>query len=532
MEAAQNDLKLPEGVAPILGDYRLVRFINESAHMVMYHAIQESVDRSVVLQILKPDACADDNLRSEFKKLARAKAGLVHPNVAPVYELLRAGPILFYTGELLTGRNLDQLASAGKEVNIEQLLEIMCIISEAMVTIKGQGIAHRPIKGTDIYLDDENQAHLANLALPAGAPNASQNEGVGLRKFILSLQAIAPKGQAADLLAEMRKLSDEKTLTWQGLLEQAKQARANYQIGKANYSLGAKSLATAFLQRKHRKRRIAITALILCGILFLLSFFFALPEKVTIPPVANPLINVPAGTVTINGEESFVDSFWIDKYEVTIAQYDKFLQAVEVTGSRNYQHQHQPKEKTSHKPAGWDEMLSAAQAGEPYNGQPLTINHPVTLVDWWDAYAYAKWKGRRLPTAAEWRKASAGPKNLRFPWGASPPAGRANLGADYNTNETGGSIDGFILTAPVNFHGEDVSPHGVYGMAGNVEEWTSTLVTHAQFPDRMTPAVCGGSFGSPKGLNLQQSQRADSESEVSPARGFRTASSNEPGAGG
>jgi formylglycine-generating enzyme required for sulfatase activity len=84
-----------------------------------------------------------------------------------------------------------------------------------------------------------------------------------------------------------------------------------------------------------------------------------------------------------------VDDFLIDRYEVTNAEYREFLDHVKLTGDTSMEHPAAPPLK-DHTPKGWD-----------YPGL-ATDDLPVLGVDWFDAYAYAAWKGKRLPTEAEW----------------------------------------------------------------------------------------------------------------------------------
>jgi formylglycine-generating enzyme required for sulfatase activity len=91
-----------------------------------------------------------------------------------------------------------------------------------------------------------------------------------------------------------------------------------------------------------------------------------------------------------------------------------------------------------------------------------TGNHPVTFVSWDDAYAYAQWAGKRLPTAEEWDVAARGLNGRIFPWGNTSEAQRVNV-----NHPDGG-------TAAVGSFADDVSAFKVYDMGGNVMEWTMT----------------------------------------------------------
>ncbi len=125
-------------------------------------------------------------------------------------------------------------------------------------------------------------------------------------------------------------------------------------------------------------------------------------------------------------------TYRIDKYLVTNAQYARFIAA---TG-------HRP-------PSDW-------KNGKIQDGELL---YPVTLVNWYDASAYAKWAGKRLPTEAEWEKAARGTDGRRWPWGNQMDPKRLNT--YYNVGSA----------TNVNTYSNGVSPYGVFDMAGNVNEW-------------------------------------------------------------
>ena len=148
--------------------------------------------------------------------------------------------------------------------------------------------------------------------------------------------------------------------------------------------------------------------------------------------------------------------FWIDKYEVTNIQYQRFLEDTRIYGNK-WAHPNQPADKdhTPYHTYAWALRFSWV-GGNPPKGME---NDPVVLVDWFDAYAYAKWAGKRLPTENEWEIAARGGDGREYPWGNTFYLEKCNVG-DHPTR--------------VGSFPEGASPWGVLDMAGNVAEWTST----------------------------------------------------------
>ena len=134
----------------------------------------------------------------------------------------------------------------------------------------------------------------------------------------------------------------------------------------------------------------------------------------------------------------FVEAYWIDKYEVTNHQY---LEFVEATGHRK-----------PGPPSRYARNLVHLRGP----------NQPVTYVSWNDAIAFCQWKGKRLPTEAEWEKAVRGKDGRTWPWGEGLDGEPANFG---------GADDGYDYTAPVGSFPLDRSEFGVYDGAGNLMEW-------------------------------------------------------------
>ncbi|MDO8136377.1 MAG: SUMF1/EgtB/PvdO family nonheme iron enzyme [Candidatus Brocadiales bacterium] len=143
--------------------------------------------------------------------------------------------------------------------------------------------------------------------------------------------------------------------------------------------------------------------------------------------------------------EVYLGAYYIDKYEVSNAIYWEFLDYIKTTGDHSKCYPGEPKGK-DHTPDKWYE--------DRYYDHP---DYPVVRVDWYDAYAFAAWAGKRLPTEAEWEKAARGTDGRRFPWGDTFSSTRCNWGA------TGPLVIGSYQTGN--------SIYGCYDMAGGVIEW-------------------------------------------------------------
>jgi iron(II)-dependent oxidoreductase len=160
----------------------------------------------------------------------------------------------------------------------------------------------------------------------------------------------------------------------------------------------------------------------------------------------------------------FVTDFWIERHKVTNAEFAEFLDAggwLSPDGERRFDHD--DADARIHRIA-----VHAPQGnGEGFRWRPDTgfERHPVVEVSWFGARDYCRWKGRRLPTEAEWEKAARGDDGRPYPWGAAVPSAElAVYGRPYNA------------TAPTDDRPRGASPYGVHDMVGNLREWTATIL--------------------------------------------------------
>lgn len=132
----------------------------------------------------------------------------------------------------------------------------------------------------------------------------------------------------------------------------------------------------------------------------------------------------------------YLDAYYIDKYEVSVGQYKRFVKAI------------------GYPAPDWDMIRYFSP----------TDDHPITYVSWEDAMAYAKWAGKSLPTEAQWEKAARGGlEGKMYPWGDDLNHDEANyLGV-------GGGDQWDNTTSPVGSF--PANGYGLYDMAGNVMEW-------------------------------------------------------------
>jgi formylglycine-generating enzyme required for sulfatase activity len=171
--------------------------------------------------------------------------------------------------------------------------------------------------------------------------------------------------------------------------------------------------------------------------------------------------------ITIDIDETpthkvYIDGFYIDKYEVTNAEFKKFLKA---TGRKSLLVDPVDKEASYN----WNED----------NYPEGQSDNPVVLVDFEDAKAYCEWKGKRLPTEEEWEKACRGDDGKKWSFGNEEVSGNANT-RELNLKWSG----------PIGSFPKDISSYKVFDMTGNVMEWTESR--YMPYPGTEMRAGFGG----------------------------------------
>ena len=191
--------------------------------------------------------------------------------------------------------------------------------------------------------------------------------------------------------------------------------------------------------------------------------------------------------------EVTVNSYWIDKHEVTVAEFEKF---VNETGY-----------VTEGEKIGWSGVFDTAQGrwtrcdkaswrNPDCGAKKANPNEPVTQVSWADANAYAKWVKKRLPTEAEFEFAARGGLDRnRFAWGNDLKPGGAWVANIWQGRFPSNNLaeDGYVRTSPVTAF--PANGFGLYDVGGNVWQWCADWYR----PDYFATLAANGVARSPQG---------------------------------
>lgn len=476
-----------------LGDYELIEILSEGALTRSWRARQLSVEREVILEIVKKRATANADVIPGFLADIRVKARLQHSAIGHVYEAHTKGSDCYYAREALSGKTLETWLNEGKKLTPLQVVIVLESIADSQIHCESHGFATVPWQVHHLHLSDELELKLVNLAVD-GSPTkqvAEHNKQLLGEIFHDLLDTSGHPGttRTISLLDYMSNEQVEVTMSWELIREYAQTVRQ--QLTSAP--------TTKVVEKKIITSKLPPWAWALVGGLVVIIIIIAAAainsgsrKKITPESIVE---NAPETHVQIRINDK--KSFALGISEVSIANYAAFLEHLDLLPEKlrkTYDHPEQPSEKTNHLPDDWAALLNAAQNQTNWNEVLVTLDCPVVGVDWWDAFAYAKWKKERLPSTREWTQAyrDNDPKAISA-WG---PA-RASL--------------------------EDRTASGLIGMAGNVAEWVEDRSVNPANPlDPIKPVACGGSYLNPGKGHLTR-QWLDSRDVRRPDLGFRTA---------
>jgi formylglycine-generating enzyme required for sulfatase activity len=428
------------------GDYLPQECIAETGTTRTWLAKQASVGRMVLVEELKEGVDSD-----EFIADVRAKAGVEHPLVGSIYEATMENGVCHYAHELLPGETLADRAARGEKIKAQRLVHILRRVAEANIYHESHGNATALLGLDAIHVDKHGVIRLKNLVVAGDrVPDHSQRDVRTLGEALLPILDQHHPGatRCLTLLSWMRGEDVAKPLKWTQIRDYCEQIEQQLAVPSQ-----VVAPPTAAMRPEKKSGFVWVVAVLFVAVIA--GVFLFLPGNRKRATSTAPLpgwVEIEAGRhETPDGARISVPKFMIAACEVTIGDYAAFLETLDILakdgGETAFDHPEQPETKAGHMPDDWENLLRAAKQGGKWGERQINIHTPVVGVDWWDAFAYAKWKKSYLPTQEQW------------------------LGALM----TGAKVPSQVPVSdlqPVNEETQDRTANGLLGMAGSVSEWT------------------------------------------------------------
>jgi len=476
-----------------IGKYELLEFLGGGMSHV-YRARDTAIGRQVAIKILTPEACQDPDAKARFLQEARMAGNIEHENIIRIHDYGEEQGRPFIVMEFLVGEDLRHAIRDKHAGDVANRLRIALDIARALEYIHSQKIIHRDIKPDNVHIDRSGKVklmdfgiakaeglHLTRTGFAVGTPYYMSPEQVRGEPATDSMDIYAFGILLFELLTGQKPVEGDtlERLFFAILNEPLKpgpmvEAGAPAPIVDLVLRCTAKrpegrprsfTEVIAELERVTRKeaapappvarRPVALIGVVIAGVVLAAAaavyFVTRGSPKPPAPITATAPVKKELATVLetetgqmvlvsagpfLAGEDRHSESlpaFYIDRTEVPNSAYARFCQA-----------------KQRPLPPGF-------AADHP--------DYPVVGITFVDAQEFAKWAGKRLPTALEWEKAARGIDGRSFPWGNEADPGRAN------TAERQAGL------LPVSTFSVGESPFRTLNMTGNVWEFVDDLKT-------------------------------------------------------
>lgn len=483
-----------------LDGYELRELLFDSGYVKTFLAFQTSIKREVLLTLVNVHNDMPEVVDS-FIESAKAKAQRQSALICAVYEATRVGNSAYYVQELPPGESLDRILLRGYSFSPLELARILRDLASAQAFYEESNLNVSSWTPECVFITPKGDARFLNQVEPGFRPEGvtQRDEALVGHYFSFLVSAGAPGAtRVATLCSWMRGEEDApRGMNWAMARDLAESIIQ--QLGAGDRSSTTSCPSSRPVPNK------SLVGFVLTGVAILVvggaclylwqsggsAVVVDVPKKILYPLSGKDQEIVVLRDAATRQEKKLS----VDVHEVTIGSYARFLKFLSKLTEKEasqYRMPDQPARKTSHEPEGWEDMLVAAENNGQWKGRSISLETPVTGVDYWDALVYCKWADRRLPTSEEWKALSAG-KDKPVPDAA----------------------------ASVTEYKMDVTPDGLGGLAGGTAEWTASMGINPAFPMAGEKfIICGGSLEN-KG-NVDMEDYADAPETTRPDLGFRT----------
>ncbi len=468
--------------------YEILNEIARGANGVVYRVLDRELGRTIALKKLREEA-GTSRAKERFLREARVAAQMEHSGIVPIHDFGLDSTRPYYTMPFVSGNSLADRLEDGRLEPVEAA-RITAHVARALAYAHQRGIIHRDVKPANILLGTDGRVLLADfgttrdLSAPVrltrtgellgtpqymspeqmtpGRPTAPPSDIFSLGCVFYEMLCGRPPFQgdsfldlSAHILNDDPKPPDGAPADLQALCLRCLRRNPDERPDAAELARLLEAEPGTKTEKGIRRNFTVRPALVAMLLLALTSL--ALRGNGVSSPRRPVPEEVPPGMVLDANAALFVD-----RTEVTCEQYAEFLLGT----------QRRP-------PLGW-------RSRRPPRGSE---SRPVGGVTADDADAYAKWRGARLPSSEEWESLARGSDGRAFPWGdVLPPSWPSDVDA----------LEYARGPAPVGSAGYDLTPPGVFDLAGGVREWTSTPGAL----DRTRRVVRGGDWSTPMALRI------------------------------
>ncbi|MGA2269567.1 MAG: bifunctional serine/threonine-protein kinase/formylglycine-generating enzyme family protein [Bryobacteraceae bacterium] len=481
-----------------IGKYELLEFLGGGMSHV-YRARDTAIGRQVAIKILTPEACQDPEAKARFLQEARMAGNIEHDHIIRIFDYGEEQGRPFIVMEFLVGEDLRHAIRDNHAGDISNRLRIALDIARALEYIHSRKIIHRDIKPDNVHIDASGKVklmdfgiakaeglHLTRTGFAVGTPYYMSPEQVRGEPATESMDIYAFGILLFELLTGQKPVEgDTLERLFYAILNEPLKPEPMVRAGvpapvvdlvlrctakKPDGRPGSFAEVAAELERFTGKeaapaarpvrpvarRPMALIGVVVAAVLLAgaAAVYFVTrgstkppapitstaPVKKELPAVletaTGQMVLVPAGAFLAGADRhsETLPAFYIDRTEVPNSAYERFCQA-----------------KQRPLPPGF-------AADHP--------DYPVVGITFVDAQEFAKWAGKRLPTALEWEKAARGADGRSYPWGNDADPSRANVA---DTKPAG--------PMPVSAFAAAESPFRTLNMTGNVWEFVDDLKT-------------------------------------------------------